>query len=184
MTPDELRTKFDDYRELFLTGDSETKLIAANDMLAAISRYLYEHVDNIDVWPITMVMAEYAKIGSGGSPDFLKPTLQQIGRPVDQAKNLNDANLVASVNILIKHEFSLSEALEFVAARSWLNVDQLDQLRKDFNRRRRNKEITDYYSQKSLAELTKLEAIAEVKSLLKIANQSRESAKTGSSLEN
>ena len=61
MTPDELRTKFDDYRELFLTGDSDTKLIAANDMLAAISRYLYEHVDNIDVWPITMVMAEYAK---------------------------------------------------------------------------------------------------------------------------
>ena len=175
MTPDELRTKFDDYREQFLTGDSEAKLFAANDMLATISRYLYEHVDNIDVWPITLVMAEYAKIGAGGSPEFLKSTEPKGGRPINQKKSINDTSLAVAVEIIAKHGHSVSEALEFVADQSWLNVHQLRQLKKDLSAGRKWSKAKDWYFQQLNLEFAPGEASNYVAALLVAANETHES---------
>ena len=183
MTADELRAKFEHYRDVFKGTDAGSKYDAASAMLADISEFLGEHVESIDVWPITMVMAEYAKIGEGNAPDFLKAAKKTGGRARDPLKNMNDANLVAAVQVLHNDGKSLAESFEYVAARSWLNVDQLRQLRKDFRRDRRLKEAKDYIFEQSQLQFPGGFAVKHVSALLVIANQSHESAKTGSNLE-
>ena len=118
MTPDELRAKFEHYRDIFKGTDAGSKYDAASAMLADISEFLGEHVESIDVWPITMVMAEYAKIGEGNAPDFLKAAKKTGGRARDPLKNMNDATLVAAVQVLHNDGKSLAEAFEYVAAPS------------------------------------------------------------------
>ena len=56
-------------------------------------------------------MGEYARIAEGRKPEFIKPAKGRVGgakRPIEQ---MDSASIVASVDILAKNGYSVSEAI-------------------------------------------------------------------------
>ena len=171
MTDEELREKFESYTEIFKGDDASEKFNAAADMMHVMSSYLVDNVEGVDIWPITVVMAEYARINQGVSPEFIKPVTKNPGRKFVPMKNMNEASIVAAIQILEKHGFKLIEAFEFAASKSKFTVSQLRQLRTDFNRRKRMPEATQYlFEQSNLKFSDPIEMQAYVLALLQMAS--------------
>ena len=88
-------------------------------------------------------------------------------------KNLRQASLVASIEILNRHGFKIRDAMIYVADRCWLSKNQLEWLRKDFRRGRKWQVARDWIFEESRKEfLSEQEAIDHVNNLLTIANRS------------
>ena len=79
-------------------------------------------------------MAEFANIAEGGEAEFIRSKESKPGHPVNPLDNLSQASLIASIEILMRNGFKLSDAFMYVADRCWLNETQLLQLRKDYGR--------------------------------------------------
>ena len=174
ITDQALREKFESYKDIFRGSNSAEQFGAAADMLVTISAYLGENVQSIDVWPITRILAEYAKIEMGGEPDFIKNHGSKRGRSYDPMHNLNQASLAAAMQILVKHDYKVHEAIELVANHSWMDKKQLKQLRKDYGRKKKWTVATEWsFEQSQLKFPSQKEALNHVKSLLAIANQSK-----------
>ena len=170
-TDEELRGKFESYKEIFKSDDANEKFNATADMMRVVSSYLSKNVEGIDIWPITMVMAEYARIGQGVLPEFIKPANKNAGRSFIPLKNMHEASIVAAIQILQKHGFKLIEAFEFAATKSNFTVSQLRQLRKDFNRRKRMPEATQYlFEQSNLEFASQIELENYVLALIEMPN--------------
>jgi len=140
ISAEELKNEFDKIKQVFLSADSEAKYNAAAKMIVLITRYLGNNIQSLDVYPITMVLAEFARISEGGKADFLKSykddeVENKGGRPIVPLHHMHAASIVASVDILAKNGYSFAEAIRFVASELGRNQAQIEQLRSDFNRR-------------------------------------------------
>jgi len=174
MTDEELREKFESYTEIFKGDDASEKFNATADMMRVVSSYLSKNVEDIDIWPITMVMAEFANIAKGGQAQFIKNQDSKVGRSFDPLHNMNQASLVAAMEILHRNGFKVSDAINYVADRSWLKKVQLAQLRKDYSRGKKWDVSRDWAFEESRREFnSKQEARNHVDSLLTMANRSK-----------
>lgn len=172
-TDQELRERFAYYHEIFSGNDAGKKLDAAADMLRILQTYIENHAPDIEVWPITRVVAELSNIAKGGEAKFIKPKEKKPGQPIKPLKNLQQASLVASIEILNRHGFKIRDAMIYVADRCWLSKNQLEWLRKDFRRGRKWQVAKDWIFEESRKEfLSEQEAIDHVNKLLTIANRS------------
>ena len=149
ISADELKVEFDKLKEVFRGDNSSAKFDASADMMVLISRYLSNNIQSIDVEPITTVLGEYARIAEGRKPEFIKPAKGRVGgakRPIEQ---MDSASIVASVDILAKNGYSVSEAIRFVAEELGRKERTVKQLRSDFNRRQMLPEIESFKRQQS-----------------------------------
>lgn len=135
ISADELKHEFDRLKSVFVGSDSEAKFNAAAQMMVLISRYLSHNIEEIDVFPITSVLGEYARISEGGEPEFIKSYNKEGGRPALSSYQIQTASIVASIDILSKYGYSVAEAIRFVATELGRKEKQIKQLRSDFNRR-------------------------------------------------
>ncbi|MEK9532627.1 MAG: hypothetical protein VW162_06970 [Alphaproteobacteria bacterium] len=135
ISADELKHEFDKLKSVFVGSGSEAKFNAAAQMMLVVSRYLSHNIKEIDVFPITSVLGEYARISEGGEPEFIKSYKEERGRPALSSSQIQTASIVAAVDILAKHGYSVLEAIRFVAAELGRKEKQIKQLRSDFNRR-------------------------------------------------
>ena len=88
--------------------------------MRVLSSYLIKNVDGIDIWPMTMIMAEFANIAEGGEAEFIKSKESKPGQPIDPLYNLQQASLIASIEILMRNGFELSDAFRQLRCRSLL----------------------------------------------------------------
>lgn len=137
MDLEELQEKFTQYGKQLSEGDSEKKIIASTWLLRAISEYFEKNAPNTNISGITLLMGELASIAEGNSPKFIKPLQKTAGRSYDPLKNIQDASIVAAIEILMRHGMKKEHALKFVSDETKLKTSTLDQMRKDFNRRKR-----------------------------------------------
>ena len=144
-TDQELREKFAYYHEIFSGNDAGKKLDAAADMLRILQTYIENHAPDIEVWPITRVVAELSNIALGGEAEFIKSKEKKPGQPIDPLYNLQQASLIAAIEIL-KNGFKLADAFSYVEDRCWLTKKQLEQLRKDYGRGIKWEVSVDLYS--------------------------------------
>ena len=149
ISADELQIEFDRLKEVFRGDNSFAKFDASTDMMRLISRYLSHNVESIDVEPITTVLGEYARIANGGEPEFIKSQKSGGGRPSNPVSQIHSASIVASVDILAKNGYSVSEATRFVAEELGRKERTVKQLRSDFNRRQMLPEIENFKRQQS-----------------------------------
>ena len=146
---DELQIEFDRLKEVFRGDNSFAKFDASAEMMVLISRYLSNNIQSIDVESITTVLEEYARITNGGKPEFLKSQKSGGGRPSDPGNQMHSASIVASVDILAKNGYSVTEAIRFVAEELGRKEHTVKQLRSDFNRRQMLPEIENFKRQQS-----------------------------------
>ena len=144
MDLEELQEKFTQYGKQLSEGDSEEKLIATAWLLRAISEYFEKNAPNTNISGITLLMGELASIAEGNSPKFIKPLQKTAGRSYDPLKNIQDASIVTAIEILMRHGMEKEQALKFVSNETKLKTSTLDQMRKDFNRRKRMPEAFDF----------------------------------------
>ena len=144
MDLEELQEKFTQYGKQLSEGDSEQKLIATAWLLRAISDYFEKNAPNTDISGITLLMGELASIAEGNSPKFIKPLQKTASRSYDPLKNIQDASIVAAIEILMRHGMEKEQALKFVSDETKLKTSTLEQMRKDFNRRKRMPEAFDF----------------------------------------
>ena len=144
MDLEELQEKFTQYGKQLSEGDSEEKLIATAWLLRAISDYFEKNAPNTDISGITLLMGELASIAEGNSPKFIKALQKKAGRNYDPLKNIQDASIVAAIEILMRHGMEKEQALKFVSNETKLKTSTLDQMRKDFNRRKRMPEAFEF----------------------------------------
>ena len=78
------------------------KLDAAADMLRILHTYIENYIPDIEVWPLTQVVSELSKIALGGEAEFIKPKEKKPGQPIDPMYNLQQASLIAAIEILKK----------------------------------------------------------------------------------
>ena len=135
ISADELKHEFDKLKSIFVETDAEAKFNATAQMMVLISRYLSQNIEELDVFPITSVLGEYARIAEGGEPEFIKSHKEEGGRPALSSSQIKTASIVAAVDILSKHGYSVLEAIRFVAAELGRKEKQIKQLRSDYNRR-------------------------------------------------
>lgn len=112
----------------------EGKFNATSDMMRVVSSYLSKNVDGIDIWPIKMIMAEFANIAEGGEAEFIKTKGNKPGHPGNPLDNQSQASLIAWIDILKQHGCESPDAFTYVTDRCWLTKKQLVQLRKDYGR--------------------------------------------------
>lgn len=153
ISADELKSEFDNLKNVFIGSDTDAKFKATEDMMLLISRYLGNNIHSLDVYPITAVLAELARMQNGGKPEFIhsqkKPSTCDSekntgGHPLYPLDHMHRASIVAAVDILSKNGFSVAEAVRFVAQELGRSEDQITQLRKDFNRRKPLKEAEEF----------------------------------------
>ena len=144
MDLEELKEKFTQYGKQLSEGDSEEKLIATAWLLRAISDYFEKNAPNTDISGITLLMGELASIAEGNSPKFIKPLQKTAGRNYDPLKNIQDASIVTAIEILMRHGMEKEQALKFVSNETKLKTSILEQMRKDFNRRKRMPKAFDF----------------------------------------
>lgn len=72
ISAEELKNEFDKIKQVFLSADSEAKYNAAAKMIVLITRYLGNNIQSLDVYPITMVLEEFARISEGGEGRVFK----------------------------------------------------------------------------------------------------------------
>jgi len=149
ISADELQVEFDRLKEVFRGSNSFAKFDASAEMMVLISRYLSNSIQSIDIEPITTVLAEYARIANGGKPEFIKSQKSEGGRPSDPGNQMHSASIVASVDILAKNGYSVSEAIRFVAEELGREEHKVKQLRSDFNRRQMLPKIENFKRQQS-----------------------------------
>jgi len=149
ISADELQIEFDRLKEVFLGDNSFAKFDASADMMRLISRYLSNNIESIDVEPIMTVLEEYARIANGGESEFIKSQKSGGGRPNKTVSQIHSASIVASVDILAKNGYSVSEAIRFMAEELGRKVRTVKQLRSDFNRRQMLPEIENFKRQQS-----------------------------------
>ncbi len=149
ISADELQIEFNRLKEVFRGDDSFAKFDASAEMMVLISRYLSNNIQSIDVEPITTVLEEYARIANGGKPEFIKSQKSGGGRPSDPSNQMHSASIVASIDILAKNGYSVSEAIRFVAEELGRKERTVKQLRSDFNRRQMLPEIKNFKRQQS-----------------------------------
>ena len=89
-------------------------------------------------------MGELASIAEGNSPKFIKPLQKTAGRSYDPLKNIQDASIVTAIEILMRHGMEKEQALKFVSNETKLKTSTLEQMRKDFNRRKRMPKAFDF----------------------------------------
>jgi uncharacterized protein YoaH (UPF0181 family) len=167
ISADELQIEFDRLKGVFRGDNSFAKFDASAEMMVLISRYLSNNIQSIDVEPITTVLEEYARIANGGKPEFIKSQKSGGGRPSDPGNQMHSASIVASVDILAKNGYSVSEAIRFVAEELGRKERTVKQLRSDFNRRQVLPEIENFKRQQSsFVFVTKNEAKIHVLALL------------------
>ena len=75
----ELRERFAYYHEIFNGDDVGKKLDAAADMLRILNTYIENYITDIEVWPLTQVVAELSNIAKGGEAKFIKPKEKNLG---------------------------------------------------------------------------------------------------------
>lgn len=71
ISADELKSEFDKLKNVFIGSDSDAKFKATEDMMLLISRYLGNNIHSLDIYPITAVLAELARMQNGGMPEFI-----------------------------------------------------------------------------------------------------------------
>ncbi len=173
-TDQELRERFEFYKDVFKGDDAGKKLDAAADMLRILQTYIENYVPDIEVWPLTQVVAELSKIALGGEAEFIKSKESKPGQPIDPLYNLQQASLIAAIEILKKNGFKLPDAFSYVEDRCWLTKKQLEQLRKDYGRRIKWEVSVDFvFAQSRIDFVSKQAALTHVDSLLTMANQSK-----------
>ena len=172
-TDQELRERFAYYHEIFNGDDAGKKLDAAADMLRILQTYIENYIPDIEVWPLTQVVAELSKIALGGEAEFIKPKEKKPGQPIDPMYNLQQASLIAAIEILKKNGFKLSAAFSYVEDRCWLTKKQLEQLRKDYGRGIKWEVSVDFvFAQSRIDFVSEQAALAHVDNLLTLANRS------------
>ena len=149
MDLEELQEKFTQYGKQLSEGDSEQKLIASSRLLRVISEYFEKNAPNTDISGITLLMGELAAIAEGNSPKFIKPVTKTAGRNFEPKKHIQDASIIAAIELLIKHGVEKNKAIEIVSSETKIKQKTLIQLRKDFYRRRKNPEAFEFLIQKS-----------------------------------
>lgn len=149
ISADELKAEFDKLKEIFLSHSTDAKFNAASEMMVLISRYLSHNIHSIDVYPITTVLAEYARIAEGGKAEFIKSQKEGGERPIDPSHHMNITSMVSAVDILAKYGHSVSEAIELVARVLGLKEKQVEQYRSDFNRRHMLEEAKEFKRQQT-----------------------------------
>ena len=144
MDLEELQEKFTQYGKQLSEGDSEKKIIASTWLLRAISEYFEKNAPNTDISGITLLMGELASIAEGNSPKFIKALQKTARRRYDPLRNIQDSNIVAAIEILMRHGMEKRQVLKFVSNETKLKTSTFDQMRKDFNRRKRMPEAFDF----------------------------------------
>ena len=86
ISAEELKAEFDKLSEIFLGHSTDEKFNAASKMMVLISRYLSHNIQSLDTFPITTVLGEYARIASGGKPEFIKSQKEEGMKQVDVAE--------------------------------------------------------------------------------------------------
>ena len=165
----ELKNEFDKLKEVFLGTDSQAKYDAASNMMVLMSRFLSNHIQSLDVYPITMVLAEYERIFEGGEAEFLKSYKNEGGRPIVPLHHMHAASIVASVDILAKNGYSVAEAIRIVASELGQKESQIDNLRSNFNWRNKHPDAKEFKRvQSNLDFLSEVDAKIHVLALLKM----------------
>jgi len=144
ISDDEMKERFDYFSSVFKSDDAADKFGASANMLLLLSNYLSQRIDDFDVYPFTSVLQEFALIDNGNEPTFIKPSETKKGRPMDVVSQMYAASVVASVNILSKHGYSVSESSSFVANCLREKKEVIEQLRSDFNRRKKIPQFKDF----------------------------------------
>ena len=156
-TESELKAAFDYYSEIFNSDDVEKKMAAAATMLFQLEKFLRDRIDGLDTSAIISLLEEFAQIEKGNEPKFIKSYKLGRGQPPDVVEQLKAADVVASVDILSKYGYSVSEATKFVALKLRRKPTHIKNLRSDFNRReklpqalerKRERARTDFSSKK------------------------------------
>lgn len=175
ISSEELKNEYDKLKEVFLGTDSEAKYDAASNMMMLITRYLGNNIQSLDVYPITMVLAEFARISEGGEAEFLKShkdddeVKKKGGKPIVPLHHVHDASIVSSVDILAKNGYSVAGAIRFVASELGRKESQIDNLRSNFNRRQKNPQAKEFKRvQSNLEFLSEVDAKIHVLALLKM----------------
>ena len=169
ISAEELKNELDKIKQVFLSADSEAKFNAAVNMMVLITRYLGNNIQSLDVYPITMVLAEFARISEGGEAEFLKPYKNEGGRPIVPLHHMHAASIVASVDILAKNGYSVAAAIRFVASELGRKASQIDTLRSNFNRRQKNSDAEEFKRVQSKLEFfSEVDAKKHVLALLKM----------------
>lgn len=172
ITEEELRHEFSALGEIFRSAGDVDKFGASAKMMRLISRYLSSNVEGIDVSPITLLLAEYAKIQEGRKPDFIKPAAKIVGKNFDPKKNMYIASISAAVTILKNNGYTVNRALIIVANLAEKSPKQIDQLRKDFSRREVWPDSRKFFIEQINLKFDSTEhAENHAKSLIMIANQ-------------
>ena len=175
ISAEELKNEFDKIKQVFLSADSEAKYNAAAKMIVLITRYLGNNIQSLDVYPITMVLAEFARISEGGEAEFLKSYKKKDevenkgGRPIVPLHHIHAASIVSSVDILAKNGYSVAEAIRIVASELGQKESQIDNLRSNFNWRNKHPDAKEFKRvQSNLDFLSEVDAKIHVLALLKM----------------
>jgi hypothetical protein len=172
ISDDELKERFDYFSSVFKSDGAADKFSASATMLLLLSDYFSQRIDDFDVYPLTTLLQEFALIDNGNEPTFLKPSETKKGRPMDVASQMYAASVVASVNILSKHGYSVSESSSFVAKCLREKKEIIEQMRSDFNRRKKIPQFKDFMRTESNKSFeTKTLAEGHVRQLLCFAKQ-------------
>ena len=147
LTDKELKEAFAFYAEIFKADDAEKKFFAASTMLLQLDGYLRNKIEGLDTSSILAVFAEYAYIQNGGEAEFIKCHKKRRGQPPDIVHQTNEANIVASIDILSKHGYAVHEAISFVASTLKREKQEIKQLRSDYNRRKKLSQAKDHKRQ-------------------------------------
>lgn len=175
ISAEELKNEFDKIKQVFISADSKAKYDAASKMMVLISRFLSNHIQSLDIYPITMVLAEFTRISEGGEAEFLKSYKNQDevenkgGRPIVPLNHMHAASIVASVNILAKNGYTVAAAERFVASELGQKVAQINTLRTNFNRRKKYPDAEEFKRvQSNLEFFSEVDAKKHVLALLQM----------------
>ena len=131
-----MHERFKQYGEALSKGTTAEQLAAAENTILELGKVFSKLYPDIDPLAITLILAEFERIKSGNSPQFLVSQNRKRGGRYQPLKNFRAASIVAAIDILKSNGMKLNDALNFVSSEVGLTAGQLRDIRKKFYSRK------------------------------------------------
>jgi hypothetical protein len=144
LSDEQIRSAFASFSEDLCAEDSQRQMASTGMMLNLMSDYLHQNIEGLDTTAILKLIEELNNISNGNEPQFIKSKVLGGGRPLNAGKNTQQAALCAAIEILIKKNPNVKEALNTVSEWSGWSHKKLTTLRADFKKGNKSRDATNY----------------------------------------
>ena len=144
ISDEEMRTQFTYFKKMFLSNDPQVTMNCTGAMLHLISKYLRQKISDIETTPILLLLEELSNIAEGGSRTFIGSYNQKSGRRKLTSDHMRKASITAGIEILIKGDKTLEEALQNAQKKTRLPVTRLKEIRREVKAGKRNKKAQEW----------------------------------------